>query len=221
MVKKRFDVEVPDGQHLGFSRDNDGARRAHLFDNETNHLVGHAELFDPDEEADEEADLEALAGALGAMVALAVIVAAAPHIKGWWNDKAVPAITSTRNRIRYAWNGITRPREADDEVIAAELVTVSDPSPDDSSNEVDTALERLRARMSSAEARQRFVAALMAKTFFEEQMSTLRNARIEDDEDPMELKSAMKALTPQQVGNTINLMLEKDPSLLSRENWLS
>lgn len=50
MAKKRFDVEVPDGQHLGFSRDTDGAYRAHLFDDETNDLVGHAELFEPEDD---------------------------------------------------------------------------------------------------------------------------------------------------------------------------
>jgi hypothetical protein len=50
VARKRFDVEVPDGQHLGFSRDTVGARRAHLFDDENNDLVGHAELFAPDED---------------------------------------------------------------------------------------------------------------------------------------------------------------------------
>lgn len=45
-MPKRFEVEVPDGQHLGYSRGTDGARRAHLFRDDTNQLVGHAELFE-------------------------------------------------------------------------------------------------------------------------------------------------------------------------------
>jgi hypothetical protein len=50
VAKKRFDVEVPDGQHLGVSRGTDGAYRAHLFHDDTNELVGHAELFEVDED---------------------------------------------------------------------------------------------------------------------------------------------------------------------------
>ena len=46
MAMKRFDVEVPDGQHLGYSRGTDGAFRAHLFRDDTNGLAGHAELFE-------------------------------------------------------------------------------------------------------------------------------------------------------------------------------
>ncbi|RHW27545.1 DUF2510 domain-containing protein [Nocardioides immobilis] len=52
MPRKKVDVEVPDGQHLGWSRDTDGALRAHLFDDRTNKLVGHAELFEPEDDHD-------------------------------------------------------------------------------------------------------------------------------------------------------------------------
>ncbi len=70
--------------------------------------------------------------------------------------------------------------------------------------------------MSSSEARERFISALLARLFSEEQMRVLRNARIENENVPLEL-SAMEALTPQQVGDSIKLMLEKHPSLLDEE----
>lgn len=44
MAKKRFEVDVPDGQHLGHSKDSGGAYRGLMFDDKTNELVGHAEL---------------------------------------------------------------------------------------------------------------------------------------------------------------------------------
>lgn len=43
MAKKRFEVDVPDGQHLGKVRDSGGTRGL-LFDDKTGKLVGHAEL---------------------------------------------------------------------------------------------------------------------------------------------------------------------------------
>lgn len=47
MVKKRFEVDIPEGQHLGRARDSDGTR-ALLFDDKTNKLVAHAELREVD-----------------------------------------------------------------------------------------------------------------------------------------------------------------------------
>ncbi len=46
-------------------------------------------------------------------------------------------------------------------------------------------------------------------------MRLVRNARIEDDGGPLELQHDLAALTPQQVGETIRLMLEKNPTLLA------
>lgn len=66
--------------------------------------------------------------------------------------------------------------------------------------------------MSRAEARERFVAASVARLFSEDQLRVLRNARIEDESDPLEPARAMETLTPQQVGDGIRLMLEANPS---------
>lgn len=50
MGKKRFEVEVPDGQHLGQSKDSGGAYRGLLFD-KAGKLVGHADLREVDDRA--------------------------------------------------------------------------------------------------------------------------------------------------------------------------
>ncbi|KIS28684.1 hypothetical protein TV39_04720 [Arthrobacter sp. SPG23] len=253
MARKRLDVEVPDGQHLGFSRDTDGAYRAHLFDNETNGLVGHAELFEPakDEsdspyieyvyvsdsrpkEGRELADKE-LDEALEALVRLGIIVAAAaaPHVKRWWQGRAIPGLKSAGNTallavkstsdntlltVKSTWNRFTGTRKPERSDAPVEMVPAAEPVREDSSTELEVAFKDYRARMSSEEARQRFVVALLARAFSEEQMRMLRNAEIEDDGDPLSLKAAMVALTPQQVGETITSMLEKNPSLLERES---
>lgn len=236
-TRKQFDVEIPDGQHLGISRDTDGAYRAHLFDDETNGLVGHAELFEPEEvevgpttdpytygsdaqAPDHDEQLDELAELLGNLLALAIIgaaTAAAPHIKRWWSYKVLPAFTSTGEKIKSTWNRIPRTRKAGSAAATAEFVALSDPAGNQSSNEVDAVLEGLRVKMGSAEARQRFVAALVAAAFAEEQMRLLRNARIEDVAAYSELESTLHELTPQQVGDTMNLMLKADLSLLDRE----
>lgn len=268
MARERFDVEIPDGQHLGFSRDTDGAYRAHLFDDKSNDLVGHAELFEPSVDAepwpnieyiyvsepsarherelsDEELDeaFEALLN-LGLIVAL-LAVKAAPHVTSWWRDKALPAMRSTgdnalsamksanRNAlqsirsksgtalltVKSAWNNKSiRASKVERGVVFGPDIPVTEPAHVSSSTELDVSFHDYRARMGSAEARERFVAALVARAFSDRQMRTLRNARIEDDGGRPSLESAMDVLTPQQVEDTIVLMLERNPSLLDRES---
>lgn len=226
MAREKFDVEVPEGTHLGFSRDTDGAYRAHLFDDKTNELVGHAELFGPAEDEhvssatdagpvyinvdygqshsqeDEAEDL------LGALAVLGIIVAAqraAPHLKRWWNDRARPFLKKSRSRL-------PNPHRAKSHTAARDSFALAERAPEASSQDVFTALDEYRASISSAEARDRFVAALVARLFSERQLRLLRNARIEDEGGALELASAMNSLTPQQLGESITLMLETNPS---------
>ena len=238
-MRKRFDVEVPDGQHLGFSRDTEGAYRAHLFNDEGNDLAGHAELFEPDDadpsdvndeygadsRAAEDHQLtdEELAEALAALISLAIIVAslaveAAPHVARWWNNQVLPSVKSTWTRIESTWNRIPKLHKTERPAANTEEITSTDSVYGDSSIEVRVALEDYRTRMSSTEAQERFVAALLARSFSEAQMRMLYAAKIEDDDGHLELDSAIAALTPQQVGETLKLMLEKNPTLLSGES---
>lgn len=265
MARKRFDVEIPDGQHLGFSRDRDGAYRAHLFDDETNRLVGHAELFEQegketqspsveyiyvsDSRPAKERELtdEELEESLETLINLALIAAmlaakAAPHVANWWRGTALPtlkaasgtAISAVRSANQNTIRSIRSKSDAarltiksalpksnnaarsEDPVISGKTVRVNKKS--DSPPQLETAFRDYRARMGSTEARDRFVAALVARAFSDEQMKTLRDARIEDDGDRRGLENAMKALTPEHVGETISLMLEKNPSLLERQS---
>lgn len=71
--------------------------------------------------------------------------------------------------------------------------------------------------MSRAEAQERFIAALVTRLFSEEQLRILRNARIEGEDDALELNGPTETLTPNQVEGSIILMLEANPSLLDEE----
>jgi hypothetical protein len=80
---------VPKGTHLAYSKGPSGTHRALLFTNDTNELVGPAELIE-DEDEDDYGDEpvafsnEGAAITLGVLVAAALTVAgviAAPHIK--------------------------------------------------------------------------------------------------------------------------------------------
>ncbi|MET0604623.1 MAG: hypothetical protein ABW167_21760 [Baekduia sp.] len=211
------------------SRETAGAWRGTLRD-DGGHLDGQAEFIPGDEdeydnepvyiyaneqrEADarsrERSELEELLGNLMILGVLVAFEKAEPHVKRWWSEQAVPAVKS-------AWNKLARRREARSQVVVAESVTVSVEAPEDTGQEVVAALEAYKASMSSAEARDRFVAALMARLFSDEQLRILRDARIEHGEGPHALERAAEAVTAQQVGESITLMLEANPSLLNEQ----
>jgi hypothetical protein len=224
MTSIRGRYEYPDDLTPGQSKD--GGLHQNLYDSQ-GRLVDHGTFFPDDENetvtnsppvivnitneyaSDSQAEEPSGEALLAALILLSAI-AAAPHIKSWWNNQAFPFIKS-------AWKRFAGTREADSQVAAVELATFIESAPvmavdapPESSQEMIVALKEYRSSMSSAEARERFVAALMARLFSEEQMRLLRNARIED----LELKSAMEALTPKQIGDSIRLMLETNPSLL-------
>jgi hypothetical protein len=71
--------------------------------------------------------------------------------------------------------------------------------------------------MDSAEARERFAAALLARAFSDEQLRLLREAEFENDPDSRLLHATMGRLTQEQVTATLTLLLEKNPSLLERQ----
>ncbi|SHG74167.1 hypothetical protein SAMN05444351_3094 [Geodermatophilus nigrescens] len=230
MVQQKMVVEYPEGTHLAQAQI-PGGYRGLARDDGTNELETHAVLFP----INDDEDGESLLGAsppfcacesdgcvsefreeepslstvlIGTLLLVGTVKAAevlAPYATRLWNDQALPAIGS-------AWNWLTRTRGADRRVTTDESVTSVESASADSSPEVLAALEECRASMSGAEAWERFVAALMARLYSEEQLRLLRSARIEDAYDPAELKGLMEGLTPQQIADSITLMLETNPS---------
>jgi len=109
VARMRLEADVPAGTRLGVAQDDVYGKRGLLFDEDTGKLVGHATLYEVDDELgddgsysdestrDEDEDDEA--GILAEILAevlfyLAVkgVEAAAPHVEAWWKAKAAPTL---------------------------------------------------------------------------------------------------------------------------------
>jgi hypothetical protein len=205
MIREKMWVERPVDTHLSNSRTSDGLSPL-ARDNETNDLATQVTLHPID---DDEADKSTYAlpilvhgqeekaeevSLLGVAVVIGGLVAAhklAPHAKRIWDDRAFPALKST-------WGTITRANR--DGPAVDEPAAIEGPPA--------AALQKDKTPMSSAEARERFAAALMARAFSDEQLRVLRGARIVDGEDAPELERALESLTPEQLENGTTLLLE-------------
>lgn len=168
---------------------------------------------------------EELAQALAALVGLGIIAAAfaaaaASDVKRWWHDVAIPALKLAGDNALLTmtsnWSKFTGTRKVDRWSAPAEMGPSTEPTPAACSTELEVVLQDFQARMGSAEARERFVKALLARAFSEAQMKMLRKAKIEEDGDPFGVTAAMESLTPGQVGEAITVMIERNPSLLDR-----
>lgn len=187
----RMLVERPVGTHLGPASDSAGYSPL-ARDDESNAITTHVRLYDY--EPDERPDAKTMA--LVGLAAVGVVLAAkelAPHARRLWGDRAVPALRST-------WGKLARTGGDDSEASAAEPGAI-EVAP-------AAALEDHRTAMSSAEARERFAAALMARAFSDDQLRVLRDVRIVDGEDAAELERALESLTSEQLEEGIRLMLE-------------
>ncbi|WP_182113848.1 MULTISPECIES: hypothetical protein [unclassified Actinotalea] len=221
-----YEPIVPEGQHLGTSRNVDGAVVGHLFEDGTNELKGHAAwrwVDEPEENysssyvyeaprelTPEERELaEKIAGLILAGIVRGV-VKATPHVKRWWSEKAVPSVKS-------AWKRVPAPRKASSQVAVAESSALDQATFVASAAEAEVAHANTRITMSRAEWERRFLAMLAAGAFQEEQQRILRNAQVEDGDRSLEASSAMEQLTAQQFAERIKLMLEANPFLLNEE----
>jgi hypothetical protein len=195
-------VGRPRGTHLSQSRTPGGSSPL-ARGNDTNKLETLAILFPvrDEDERDPSATVKVVIGVAVGVVA----VKAAPHIKSRLND------------LKSKWNRSSEKSEADSRAATAEMATLSSAASADFSNEVDVALEEHGTSMSSVEAQKRLLALLTAAAFIADQMRALANARIEDDDASLELKSAMEKLTAPQITDSINRVLETNSSLLDEE----
>lgn len=130
------------------------------------------------------------------------IAKAKPIVEHWWRESARPAIDATRaslreRRVRKAqWDGAVI------EGTVGELAQESTTAP-----EVD------RPNMSAAEAQARYLAALAARAYSEEQVRLVTNANIVDGEGLAELKRSLAELPSDEVKALIEEMVI-NPSML-------
>ena len=211
-------VGRPTGTQHGRSRDDDGSASSNLFVPGSKGVKAQAKIRDIDEDEDSltgsapvyvyVTDARAQRPSVLAEIAAGVISHVIDHavegtkplLKRWWNEQALPAIRSTAESTRTK---IARSRESSRRTDTTESATSVVPAPAET-----------RVTMSSEEAQQRVVAALMARAFSDEQIRMLLSARIEDVDAFLEWKSSLEQFTSQELEAQLNVMLEAHPSLL-------
>ncbi|MFK3981385.1 hypothetical protein ACI2K4_13530 [Micromonospora sp. NPDC050397] len=238
-IRGRF--EHPDELTPGMSKA--GGLHQNLY-NSDGKLVDHGTFIPDGDSAvsgsagptKESSEFKDLVKALAMEATMRAAVAAAPHVERWlvqralpaaktaltqqavpavksaWNNQALPAMRSTWNLV--SWKQTSRGAIAPESTPEADPIRVTATVGEEPSRELVAALESFSAGTSDVDARERFVAALMAqllsedgRLFNEVQARVLRNAGAEN----LEMASA---LGPEQVGESIKRILEEDPALI-------
>lgn len=214
-----------DDDGLTPGRKKEGGLHQNLFDREGN-LRGSAR-FVPDDGSEQEPlivtetvyvpveqrrrtqEEEALTQAITELLTTFIYVGiakATPVVGKWLRETARPAFDTKRAGVRKR---LTRSKTAGDRTVVAG--TVVEPS-----HELSEVAEQSRPDMSSAEAKARYLAALAARAYSDEQMRLVANANIVDGEDLAQLQRSLAELPPDQVKRLIEAMVT-NPALLGED----
>ena len=235
MVQKLVAVEVPEGMRLGKAKDSGGGSRGLLFDKE-NKLVGHAELFDVDEDhagsriddppprrpSDSVDPVEAIALALKFVE---IVIELAPLVHGLWVNTGAPSAAKAkawaaakRATRREAKRAAKAGPKAKAQIVAAPSTAVDVDRSLSPAAAVLAAPQVLPVRiatpgMTSVEAQQRLAQALLAFAFAQDQLSDLHRAVIIDGQGSPELVAALTALSPEAVEQAVQALLAITPDV--------
>ena len=230
MVRRRVEIEYPDDAELGQSRQADGASSPNFYVSNYKGVRGQVKIFDiEDDEAEPaypepdyleserrvaerdpfaEAISEALAQVMTHYINLG-FAKAAPHVKAWVADKAMPAMKSTVHSSRRR---IMKGRKAAQTNLpgrGASAVAATDPS-----TELDAPRSDDEHSMSGQEAQTRVAAALLARAFSDEQLRMVFSARIDDGGEFLAWMNSLEKRTPAEIEERIHLMIESIPGFL-------
>jgi hypothetical protein len=135
---------------------------------------------------------------------------ATPHVKKWWTESVRPFIGEQRTRMAKVLARKTPAVERD--LVESDLSSAG-------SDRVSTKKEvsAKRPRMSRAEAQARYIAAMAARTFSEEQLSMIRCADVLDTDTFDDVEARIAELPPGEVRELISRMVT-DPSMLSKQS---
>ncbi|MEI2621682.1 MAG: hypothetical protein V9G09_13205 [Candidatus Nanopelagicales bacterium] len=207
-----------DDDQLTPGRKREGGLHQNLFDSEGN-LRGSARFVPVEDEpepivvtetvfvpvetrwsSEEEDELEeAIAELLAALVLLGM-ASLKPRVQRYWNETAKPALDARMTRVR---SRLERRRSRRSSAASDEQVAVH-----------SEALAERRPTMSRAEAQARYLAALAAHAFSDEQLRLVTQAEIVDGTDLAGLERSISELPAHQVRELLGAMV-MDPSLLS------
>lgn len=220
-MRKRFDVDIPDGHRLGFSHDEAGAFRAHIFDSESR-LVGHANLFEVHEEDSDyyakpdsyetrgqrEYSDEEIAELIEGLVFLGVLAIAAvervavemPRIRLWWKTRVLPAVFTMLETPRRIAN-----RQQNRIAASASM-------------NVRLAFEKYRSAREDPAARNEFVNAILSKipangfgkSMDDNKLNSILNQKPQGIGSPN--------FNRKSIGEHLSWLLEENPDIISDES---
>jgi len=209
-----------DNDDLVPGRKREGGLHQNLFDSEGN-LKGNARFIPDDEHASEplvitetvyvpaehrrrsqeQEEFERAIARIAVHFVSIGITKAKPFAEQWWRERARPALDARRVK-RHERRSIRNAQKMS--------------HADEASQDIAEAPEQDRPSMSSAEAQARYLAALAARAYSDEQMRLIANANAVDGQGMEKLMQALAELPPAQVKSLIAAMAT-NPSLLSEE----
>lgn len=151
-----------------------------------------------------------------ALLAAKAYVKAKPHAQRLWREKIGPVVQArrdTRSRRKSERQTRREQKRSTDQIDLIESATdiATEPKKD------IVAASRMQQRnMNTSEARIRYLMALEAKKFSENQLRMISNATILENEQFIELEQSLSELHPSQISQLI-LLLERKPSMSTDE----
>lgn len=205
MPEKIMLVTWDEGAHLSKSRQTPGSYSPLTRDQD--HVLGQVTLSDVDdqEDHDDESGLPS-AKVVAAVVGLIAAAKAAPYVKQWLTDTAVPAAKASRDRLAAALGRRDRAGHA--------LSEVDEPTVAESTDLAER-VDSPSVSMSSAEWWDHFRLMLLAGAVQDEQWRLLATARV-DDGDLLEVQQKMQTLTAQQRTEAIRAALDSSRPVSGR-----
>lgn len=172
-------------------------------------LVVTETVYVPVEQRRRTREEEELQQAIHALVSHLIdrgIAKAKPLAEQWWRETARPALDA--QRVKMLERGSRRKAQKKDPAIEG---TVVEPSSD-----LTAARQEDRYQMSSAEAQARYLAALAARAYSDEQMRLVTSATIVDGAGIAELKRSLAELPADKIKGLIEAMVT-NPSMLGED----
>lgn len=158
---------------------------------------------------EEEAFQEAIADLVSVLIDRG-IAKAKPYAQQLWRETARPALAAQRSRTRAAMRRRS-PRKTQQAAPLEDVAVV------EAASEVASAADGGRLEMSRAEAQARYLAALAARAFSDEQMRLLAHADIIDTHDLSGLERSLAELPAAELRELLASMAT-NPALLDEEN---
>lgn len=230
-----YRVVYKEGTRLASSNDTNGAFRGNLLDNDTNKLVGNAELIKVDKseyesgvsskitdsrnEVELSREQQEIAKFIGEILATGALWVfnekVTPRVKFWWQDQATPS-------IKKVWNGIAGRKKITRSNSNTELISSKRVVLEIFPKELDEAYNKYMNDMTSEEAQRELLDIFILSAILSAKIRKLSGSRIRDEGDRTEVyiegQEVIEKLSTTDFVNSINRILVNNPSLLEEKS---